>query len=83
MVETFAAVQVHVKITKIENLEKGIYVGVLTRKHDLKVLKNAGVPYQLDENPLECESVVYDFQVVKEVRHKRKRNAKRIKRSTS
>jgi len=71
---TFAGVDVHSRITKIENLEKGIFLGVLVRQHDVDALRAASVAYPKDIKLSECEGVVYSFQIIREIRGPRKKN---------
>ena len=65
---TFASVKVYQRVTKIENREKGIYVGVLLRDVDVEELIKAGVPLNKDDDPESCEGVLYDFQIIKKIR---------------
>jgi len=82
-VKTFAGVLVHMKITgyyeKYKN-ENHNYKGVLTRKSDVKALKEAGVPYKGDEDPESCEGVVFSFQVTKEIRKRKNQDSKKGRR---
>jgi hypothetical protein len=71
---TFAGVEAHSRITKIENLEKGIFMGVLIRDEDVVALRIAGVPYQKETIPSECVAVVYDFQIIREIRGPQRKN---------
>ena len=67
-VKTFAGVKVYSKITSVCDEEKRIYMGVLLRDEDVASLRNAGVPYEKDAKPCECEGAVYSFQVIREIR---------------
>jgi|2_EtaG_2_1085320.scaffolds.fasta_scaffold68204_1 hypothetical protein len=75
-VKSFAGVNVHMKVLKLDNEKLGIYMGTLVRKIDLDSLIKAGVPYSKDDNPEDCKSVIYDWQVVKEIRSGEKRSGK-------
>ena len=74
---TFAGVEVQSRIVEIENLEKGIFMGVLLREPDVDALRQAGVPYPKEIALAECEGVVYDFQIIREIRGPRKNTKKR------
>ena len=76
---TFAAVEVHSRITQIEDVEKGIFMGVLLRENDVDALRNAGVPHPKNVLPLECEGVVYGFQIIREIRGPRKKSSTKRK----
>jgi len=67
-IKTFAGVKVYSTITSICDEEKRIYTGILLRDEDVKNLRNAGVPYEKDVQPAECEGTVYSFQVIREIR---------------
>tara|TARA_E500000331_G_scaffold354468_2_gene407529 strand:- start:282 stop:629 length:348 start_codon:yes stop_codon:yes gene_type:complete len=75
LTNTFACVKVHTEIVKIENEEKGIYMGKLLRKEDVKALIDASVPWKKDENPEDCVGVVYDFQIIKKINTGRKKQS--------
>ena len=70
---TFAAVDVHTRITRIDDLEKGIFFGVLVREDDVDALRDAGVSYPKKIVLSDCEGVVYDFQIIREIRGPRKK----------
>ena len=77
--KTFAGVEVHTKITKIADLEKGFYVGVLVRPQDVEALRKMQVPWPKNANPEDCESWVYDFHIVSKVRKRRNSGASKEK----
>ena len=70
-VETFAAVNVHMKIVGIDDLEKGFFSGQLVRREDVEALISAGVPYKKDTPLEDCVGFVYDFHILRKVRKKR------------
>ncbi len=70
LTNTFAGVQVYSEIVEIENAEKGIYMGKLTRKQDVDALIKASIPWSKNANPEDCVSVVYDFQIIKKINKK-------------
>jgi hypothetical protein len=75
-VKTFTGINVYQKIVgyyKEDPKGDHHYKGVLVLKEDVDRLKSAGVPYKGDENPEDCEGVVFPFQIVRE---KRKINSK-------
>ena len=63
---TFAGVNVVSKIIRKE--ADDIYIGHLTRRQDVKKLKKASVAYKGDEPLVECEGVVYSWQVIKRLK---------------
>ena len=71
LVKSFAGPEVHMRVTEIENQDKGIYMGILLKKSDIESLIKAGVPYDKNEDPEKCTSVIYEFQVVKMIRNKK------------
>ena len=76
---TFASVNVHSRIIRVDDLEKGIFLGVLVREEDVDALRDAGVPYAKKIVLSECEGVVYDFQIIREIRGPRKKNTRKRK----
>ena len=81
--KTFAGIIVHQKITgyyKKDPKEGHHFKAVLVRKKDVAALKKAGVAYSGNEQPSECEGVVFDFQILKKVSSVRKTKSKKRKR---
>lgn len=71
---TFAGVVVHQKIIGYYDGDKtgeSYFKACLLRECDIKALKEAGVSYKGDEDPLLCEGVVYRFQIVKKINTKK------------
>lgn len=68
-VKTFAGVKVFMKILGTYPESDTYYRGVLLRKDDIEKLISAGVPYSKQEDPQQCEGVVYPFQVIREIRN--------------
>ena len=62
-VNTFAGVEVHMKIISIDDEARELYTGVLVRPEDVTALRNASVPYKKNESPETCEGWVFGFQV--------------------
>jgi len=75
--KTFAGVDVHSRITQVEDEARGIFEGELLREADAVALREAGVPYPKKIVLSECRGVVYDFQIVKEIRGTRKKTKSR------
>ena len=67
-VKTFAAVDVHMKIVSIDDLEKGYFSGKLVRQEDLIALISGGVPYKKDTPLEETIGFVYDFQIIRKIK---------------
>ena len=77
---TFAGVDVKSRIIQLEHIEKGIFMGVLLHEKDVDALRVAGVPYPKDVIPSECEGVIYDFQIIREIRGPRKKKGEKRQR---
>lgn len=75
-VKSFAGPKVFVKATKIDDRGLGFF-GNVARKEDLKNLKEAGVPFDAEKDwPDNCETFVFMFHIIREVRGKRKKSQK-------
>tara|TARA_B100000214_G_scaffold294747_1_gene224494 strand:+ start:303 stop:647 length:345 start_codon:yes stop_codon:yes gene_type:complete len=80
VVDTFAGVRIETEIVKIECEERGIYLGKLIKKQDVENLRSASVPYEKNEDPEKCISVVYDFQIVKKIINRSKKSSTKKRR---
>ena len=75
-VKSFAGVNVHMKVLHLDNENLNTYLGTLVRKSDVDNLIRGGVPYSKDEEPESCKSIIYDWQVVKEIKSGEKKSGK-------
>jgi hypothetical protein len=75
-VKSFAGVNVHMKVLRLDNENLNIYLGTLVRKSDVDNLIKGGVPYSKDEEPENCKSIIYDWQVIKEIKSGEKKSGK-------
>ena len=62
-VQTFANVEVHMKILSIDDEARGMYTGTLVRAEDVEALRKASIPYKKGESPEACVGFVYDSQI--------------------
>ena len=62
-VNTFAGVEVHMKIISIDDEARELYTGVLVRPEDFTALRNASVPSKKNESPETCEGWVFGLLV--------------------
>tara|TARA_R110001583_G_scaffold31043_6_gene106588 strand:+ start:4996 stop:5334 length:339 start_codon:yes stop_codon:yes gene_type:complete len=73
-VKSFAGPKVFVKATKLDARGLGFF-GNVARKEDLKNLKEAGVPFDAEKDwPDNCETFVFMFHIIREVRGPRKKS---------
>ena len=71
LVDTFAGPKVTMEVVHID---RDWAEGCLIYKKDLERLKKAGVPYSKDDVPRKCRGVIFEDQIIKKVRKRRKRN---------
>ena len=89
LARTFADVVVKQKVVRFYEQDPfGIdYVETcLVDKNDVKLLKNAGIPYEGNEDPQACLGTLFKFQVIKKVNNyesRRSSNVKKVKKQSS
>ena len=70
LVETFAGVDVEVEVVRID---KDSAEGCLIHRHDVAQLKEAGVPYTKKDVPRKCTGIIFEHQIIKRLRRRKKR----------
>ena len=75
-IKSFAGVNVHMRVLHLDNESLNTYLGTLVRKSDVDNLIKGGVPYSKDEEPESCKSIIYDWQVIKEIKSGEKKSGK-------
>ena len=78
-VKTFSAAVIFAKIIGKYAADDSYYKAVLVRKTDIEKLIKHGVPYRKEENPDDCEFVVYPFQVLREIKDYERTRSKNTK----
>ena len=71
LVDTFAGPKVTMEVVHID---RDWAEGCLIYKRDLEKLKSAGVPYTKQDIPRKCTGVIFEHQIIKKVRKRRKKN---------
>jgi len=72
LVETFAGPEVTMQVTHVD-AHRGWAEGCLVYRQDLADLKGAGVPYEKDDVPKKCTGVIFEFQIIRKIRKKRRK----------
>ena len=70
LVETFAGPKVTMEVVHIDQKWAE---GCLIYKSDLERLKSAGGPYTKNDIPKKCKGVIFEHQIVKKVKKKRRK----------
>ena len=70
IVETFAGPEVTMEVVHID---RDWAEGCLIYRKDLERLKKAGVPYSKNDIPKKCKGVIFEHQIVRKVKKRRKK----------
>ena len=70
IVETFAGPEVTMEVVHID---RDWAEGCLIYRRDLERLKKAGVPYSKNDIPKKCKGVIFEHQIIRKVKKRRKK----------
>ena len=70
IVETFAGPEVTMEVVHID---RDWAEGCLVYRRDLERLKKAGVPYSKNDIPKKCKGVIFEHQIIRKVKKRRKK----------